>query len=71
MALAGILLGAFGGMAAALVALAMGAGWLQALALYVFGGAALALILIAVAALRQERPAADHPGAREGQRVNP
>jgi hypothetical protein len=71
MALAGILLGAFGGMAAALVALAMGAGWLQALALYVFGGAALALTLIAVAALRQGRPATDHAGAREGQRVNP
>lgn len=55
MAFAGVLVGAVGGIAAALVALALGAGWLTALSIYALGGGALAALLIAAATLRPER----------------
>jgi hypothetical protein len=55
MAFAGILLGAVGGIAAAVVALAMGAGWLAALSVYALGGGMLAAMLIGMAALRPAR----------------
>jgi hypothetical protein len=52
MAFAGVLLGAIGGITAAVVALAMGAGWLTALSVYALGGGMLAALLIGLAALR-------------------
>lgn len=55
MAFAGILLGAVGGLLAAMVTLALGAGWIAALTVYALGGGALATLLIAAAALRAER----------------
>lgn len=63
MAFAGILFGAVGGIAAALMALLMGAGWLVALSVYAVAGGALAALLIAAAVLR---PAGNATGREYG-----